>query len=189
MRRRRTIYFNDARHYYLFVFEPPMRLEEARRPVDECAGTAVDTFVYGVARDDGLFYPSKVGKVFKYGTLDPGVTEFNLAAYWRLWHNMQSLIERGLDPLTVLIDRAHEKRMDFIASLRLGGRATSTCPSACRKEEGVSRKAHYASTSSRSCGSWRTTTRPTGSNWILPRHRAAVPRCCGRRMCRLTPTR
>lgn len=121
MRRRRTIYFNDARHYYLFVFEPPMRLEEAHRPVDECAGTAVDTFVYGVARDEGLFYPSKVGKVFKYGTHESDVEGFNLAAYWRLWHNMQGLIDRGLDPLTVLIDRAHEKGMEFIASLRLGG--------------------------------------------------------------------
>ena len=29
MRRRRTIYFNDARHYYLFVFQPPMTLEDA----------------------------------------------------------------------------------------------------------------------------------------------------------------
>ena len=33
---------------------------------------------------------------------------------------MQSLIARGLDPLTVLIDRAHENSMDFFASLRMG---------------------------------------------------------------------
>ncbi len=116
-RRRRTIYFNDARHYYLFVFEPPMKMEDAWRPVDEVAGTAVDTFTYGVARGDGLFYPSKVGQRFKYGG---DSTAFRQAAYWRVWHNMQSLIDRGLDPLTVLIDRAHEKGMDFFASLRLG---------------------------------------------------------------------
>ena len=62
MRRKRTIYFNDARHYYLFVFEPPMKLGDAWRPVDECAGTAVDTFIYGVSREgenDGLFYPPR----------------------------------------------------------------------------------------------------------------------------------
>ena len=34
-RKKRTIYFNDARHYYLFVFEPPMRLVDAWQPVDE----------------------------------------------------------------------------------------------------------------------------------------------------------
>ncbi|HCR17968.1 MAG TPA: hypothetical protein DIU35_10845, partial [Candidatus Latescibacteria bacterium] len=64
MRRRRTIYFNDARHYYLFVFEPPIRMEEAWVPIDEIAGTAVDTFSYGVSRGDGLFYPSKQGIMF-----------------------------------------------------------------------------------------------------------------------------
>lgn len=113
-RKRRTIYFNDARHYYLFVFEPPMALEDAWRPIDEAAGTAVDTFVYGVERGDGLFYPSKVGMRF-----GQNIQPFDFAAFWRVWHNMQSLIDRGLDPLTVLIDRAHAKGMDFFASLRM----------------------------------------------------------------------
>lgn len=113
-RRRRTIYFNDARHYYLFVFEPPMALENAWVPIDEVAGTSVDTFVYGVARSDGLFYPSKVG--MRFGA---DIRPFQQSAYWRLWENMQSLMDRGLDPLTVLIDRAHSKGIDFFASLRM----------------------------------------------------------------------
>lgn len=116
MRRPRTIYFNDARHYYLFVFEPPMRLEDAWCPVDEAAGTAVDTFIYGVERTDGLFYPSRVG--MRFGA---GHHPFKDVYEWRVWSNMQSLIDRGLDPLTVLIDRAHQKGMDFFASLRMGG--------------------------------------------------------------------
>lgn len=115
MRRRRTIYFNDARHYYLFVFEPPMRLEEAWRPIDEAVGTSVDTFIYGVARGDGLFYPSEVG--LRFGQ---DVEEFDMAAYWRVWNNMQSLMDRDLDPLNVLIDRAHQRGMDFFASMRMG---------------------------------------------------------------------
>jgi len=116
MRRRRTIYFNDARHYYLFVYDPPMRMEDAWAPIDEVAGTSVDTFSYGVSRADGLFYPSKVG--LEWGS---DRKPFQNAYEWRCWENMQSLIARGLDPLQVLIDRAHEKSMDFIASLRLGG--------------------------------------------------------------------
>ena len=117
MKRQRTIYYNDARHYYLFVFEPPMALEDAWRPIDEVAGTGVDTFVYGADRGDGLFYPPKVGQQFKYGE---HLTAFRQAAYWRVWHNMKSLSDRGLDPLRVLIDRAHEWGMDFFASIRLG---------------------------------------------------------------------
>ena len=115
MRRARTIYFNDARHYYLFVFEPPMRMQDAWTPVDEVAGTAVDTFAYGVSRGDGLFYPSGKGRRF-----GEDVEKMTMAAYWRVWENMQSLIDRGLDPLGVLVDRAHEKGMDFFASLRMG---------------------------------------------------------------------
>ena len=113
-RKRRTIYFNDARHYYLFVFEPPMTMEDAWRPIDEVAGTAVDTFIYGVERGDGLFHPSKVG--MRFGA---DIQPFEQAAYWRVWENMQSLIDRGLDPLKVLIDRAHDKGMEFFASMRM----------------------------------------------------------------------
>lgn len=116
MRKPRTIYFNDARHYYLFVFDPPMRLEDAWRPVDEVAGTAVNTFIYGVSRGEtGLFFPSEVGMRFG-ADLQP----FQHAYEWRSWENMESLMSQGLDPLTVLIDRAHEKKMEFFASLRLG---------------------------------------------------------------------
>ncbi|HJN30621.1 MAG TPA: hypothetical protein QF604_22165 [Candidatus Latescibacteria bacterium] len=115
MRQRRTIYFNDARHYYLFVYDPPMRMEDAWSPIDEVSGTSVDTFSYGVSRADGLFYPSKVG--LQWGS---DRMPFQNAYEWRCWENMQSLTARGLDPLQVLIDRAHEKNMDFIASLRLG---------------------------------------------------------------------
>ena len=119
MRRHRTIYFNDARHYYLFVYDPPMRLEDAWVPVDEVAETSVDTFSYGVSRADGLFYPSKVG--LQWGS---DRKPFRNAYEWRCWENMQSLAARGLDPLQVLVDRAHEKGMDFFASLRLGGYGT-----------------------------------------------------------------
>ncbi len=116
MRKPRTIYFNDARHYYLFVHEPPISLEDAWAPVDEIVGTGVDTFCYGVERGDGLFYPSIHG-----GQFGADIQPFEQAAYWRSWHNMQSLAERGLDPLRLLIDRSHEKGLDFIVSLRMGG--------------------------------------------------------------------
>ena len=116
MRRRRTIYHNDARHSYLWYFEPPMRLEDAWIPIDEVAGTAVDTFSYCVERGDGMFYPTKVGKMF---SVEDGKAQSNHNYEWRAAACMLSLMERGLDPLQVLIDRAHEHGMDFIADLRL----------------------------------------------------------------------
>ena len=127
MRKHRTLYLDDARHYYLYVFEPPMTMEEAWSPVDQVAGTAVDTFVYGVACGS-LFYPTRVGRQFgemerpatgPYAT-EMGRRPFQGASAWRAWANMQGLMRQGLDPLTVLVDRAHEKGMEFIASLRMG---------------------------------------------------------------------
>ena len=53
MRKRRTMYHNDARHNYLWLFEPPISMDQAWTPVDEVAGTAVDTLSYCVARGDG----------------------------------------------------------------------------------------------------------------------------------------
>ena len=115
MRRQRTIYFNDARHFYLFVFEPPMRLEDMWRPVDEVAGTGVDTLVYGVARADGLFYPSRAGKSFR-----SDMDEIDNAIYWKVRHNILSLQEQGVDILQALADRAHARGMEFFASFRMG---------------------------------------------------------------------
>ena len=115
MNQNRLFYFNDARHYYLFVHEPPISIDNACTPVDEISGTGVDTFVYGIARGDGLFYPSKVGKRFGVD-----MDEFSNPMYWRVWNNMQSLLDSGLDPLQILIDRAHANNMSFHASFRMG---------------------------------------------------------------------
>ena len=114
MKRRRTIYHNDARHYYLWVFDSPIKIEDAWRPVDEVAGTAVDTLSYCVERGDGIFYPSRVGQRF-----GEDMRPFTAAIYWHAWESMQSLIDRGLDPLRLLIDRSREEGIDFFADLRL----------------------------------------------------------------------
>jgi len=114
-RKRRTMYFNDARHFYLYSFDPPMSDEDSWRPVDELLGTAVNTLIYGV-ETGGLFSRTKVA-VRAFSESRP----YTSALAWRAWYNMQSLIDRGLDPLRVVIDRAHDKGLDFIVSMRMGG--------------------------------------------------------------------
>ena len=64
---------------------------------------------------DGAFYPTKVGMVF-----GSDKQPFTNPISWHAWHAMESLMDRGLDPLRVLIDRAHDKGMEFWADLRLG---------------------------------------------------------------------
>ena len=59
---RRTMYFNDAQHFYLYAFDPPSQMQDAWRPVDELVGTAVNTLIYGVETAGGLFSDSKVAQ-------------------------------------------------------------------------------------------------------------------------------
>ena len=153
-REKRTIYFNDARHYYLFVFEPPMTMEDAWRPVDEVAGTPVDTFIYGVERGDGLFYPSKVGMQF-----GADKRPFTMAAYWRTWENMQSLSP-------VCACRAMAGWMRSFVSRKAEAWRIPKC--------GI--------ISSPSWKSWRRSTTPMASSWISRPHREACRCVCGRKM-------
>jgi len=114
MGRRKLLYYNDSRHTYMYSYDPPMTLEEARMPVDEVAGTGVDTFVYGSGAGPAVMHDTKVGEIWGSRT-----EKFGSAWAWRAHENVMSLIGRGIDPLNVLIDRAHEKGMGFFASLRM----------------------------------------------------------------------
>ena len=114
MSKRRLIMYNDARHFHMYIYEPPMRLEDAWRPIDEIAGTAVDTFAYGFGVGPTMFHDTKVGEIWgtRFEKLPNSVD-------WRAYENIMSLIKRGHDPLNVILDRAHEKGLAFIGSLRL----------------------------------------------------------------------
>ena len=89
-------------------------MREATATIDAVAGTGVDTFVWGFGVGPTIFHDSKHADVFA-AHLDviPDV------ASWRAYENTMSLINRGCDPLDVMIDRAHEVGMEFIGSLRL----------------------------------------------------------------------
>ena len=110
----RVIYYSDARHYHMYIYDPPIRLEEAYAPVDEAAGTSANTFAYGFGVGPTMFHGTRVGEIW-----GSRFDEIGDLASWRARENVKSLLDRGLDPLDVLIERAHEKEMDFWGSLRL----------------------------------------------------------------------
>ena len=63
MSNRRLIFYNDARHYHIYCYDPPLTLEEAQAPIDEIAGTGVDTFAYGFGVGPTMFYNTHVGEI------------------------------------------------------------------------------------------------------------------------------
>ncbi len=118
---RRLLFYNDARHHHIYNSEPPMSLEQARLPVDEIAGTSVDTLVYGFGPGPTMFHLTRVGEIFgerlETFTDIAGVHRGTVVA-WRAYENIMSLKRQGFDLLKVLIDRSHEKGIEFYASIR-----------------------------------------------------------------------
>ena len=118
---KRLIFYNDARHTHLYCYEPPISLEDARAPIDEIAGTHVDTFVYGPGAGPSMYYLTKVGEVMGSHLTAfkdiPGVQRGTLPT-WRAHENIMSLKERGIDLMELLAQRAHEADMKFIVSYR-----------------------------------------------------------------------
>ena len=94
MNKRRVIYYSDARHYHMYIYDPPIRLEEAYAPVDEAAGTSANTFAYGFGVGPTMFHGTEVGEIW-----GSRFDEIGDVASWRARENVKSLLGRGLDPL------------------------------------------------------------------------------------------
>ena len=114
MSERKLIFYDDARHYHYYIYEPPMTLAQATATVDAVAGTGVDTFVWGPGLGPTVFYESQKADVFA-----EHIDIIGDVASWRAYENSIDLINRGLDPMRLMVERAHQLDMDFIPSYRL----------------------------------------------------------------------
>lgn len=121
MDRPRLIYYNDARHYSLYRYDPPMSLHQLRQPVDEILGTQVDLLSYGLASGQTFLHDSRVGLHWgeQVSSHNHGVM------WWRAAENARRAIAAGHDPLRVVVDRAHEKGRRVVCSLRMNDATSS----------------------------------------------------------------
>ncbi len=110
---RRLLFYNDSRHFYMYCYDPPIRIEDVQAPVDEVAGTGVDTLVYGSGPGSTVFHHTKVGEIW-----GERFSDFDALYAYQATENIRSLIAQGLDPLQILIERAHQKNLEFFASIR-----------------------------------------------------------------------
>ena len=133
MSERRLIFYSDGRHTHIYAYDPPLRIEDAVAPIDDVAGSGVDTFVYGFGSGPTMYHNTKVGETWAEHLVEAGPSMssikpawatfleadvWNTLPFWRAYQNLKSLRERGLDIMELLIDRAHEKGMEFWGSLR-----------------------------------------------------------------------
>lgn len=113
------MYYTDARHPHLYQLEPPLTFEQLCIPVDELLGTMVDTIVVCVGTGTTYLHDTKVGDL--WGTLEEemGGRVWEHLVWYRTSESVRQSIKDGYDPLRVLAERAHEKDLGFVASLRM----------------------------------------------------------------------
>ena len=122
MQKPKLIYYNDSRHYLMYRYDPPLSRHVLRQPVDEILGTGVDTLFFGLASGATFLHDTRIGK--RWGE---GVSDHNHGImWWRAGKNLERAIADGLDPLQVVIDRAHEKDIRIVCSLRINEGGTGS---------------------------------------------------------------
>ena len=115
MQKPKLIHYNDARHYSIYRYDPPMSLHQWRQPVDEILGTEVDTLVYGLGSGETFLHGTRAG--LKWGE---DVEKHNMSMmWWTATENLNLALEAGIDPLVVAVERAHEKGRRILGSLRM----------------------------------------------------------------------
>ena len=121
MEKPNPIYYNDSRHYLMYRYDPSMSLHQLRQPVDEILGTGVDTLAFGLASGHTFLHDTKVGLKWGQGckTHNSGVM------WWRAYENLFQALKRGLDPLKIVVERAHARRIQLLCSIRIN---EPSCP-------------------------------------------------------------
>ena len=115
----RLIFNSDGDSTTYIAYEPPITPEQACRDIEEIAGTEVDVFTNSMGRGDETFsHRTAFGEV--YGS---NVTEWPQAeglAYVRgMAESTRALLDRGVDIIELLSERAHARGLQFWPALRM----------------------------------------------------------------------
>jgi hypothetical protein len=99
----RIMFFHDARHPAIYMYEPPMEKEEFEAAVDELAGTSVEALMFGLGDGRTMFHDTKVGEVWG----DP-VDKWNHVVFRRAAQNARMMLDSNRDPLRIVCERARD---------------------------------------------------------------------------------
>ena len=115
MKKPNLIHYNDGRHLHFYLYDPPPSLHRMRQPVDELVGTGVDMLSFGLATGQAFLHDTQVGDRF-----GERLKEHNSGlVWWRAATNLAEALKAGHDPLKIVVDRAHEKGIKVLGSLRI----------------------------------------------------------------------
>ena len=98
MGKQRLIFYSDARHTHIYAYDPPIRVEDAVAPVDDVAGTGVDTFVYGFGAGLTMYHNTKVGETWAEHLIKAGQNHLQRAGYLELPPILAGILEHQEPP-------------------------------------------------------------------------------------------
>ena len=108
------MFYNDARHPAIYMYEPPMEKEQFEAAVDEVLGTPVDAMVFGLGDGRTVFHKTEVGELWG----DP-VEKWPHLIFRRAHQNAKMMLESGRDPLRIVCDHARANGLMLYPSLLL----------------------------------------------------------------------
>ena len=124
MKKPKLIYYNDGRHFTAsYRYDPPMSLHQLRQPVDELLGTGVDTLAYGLASGQTFFHDTRAG--VQWGDVE-GRHNHGGDVVARRRECETGDRRPANDVLRVVVDRAREKDMQVLCSMRMNDSSTES---------------------------------------------------------------
>ena len=131
----RLIFCNDGGTLVGPTFDAPMGEEGlVALTIEPLLGTQVDTFYWQLGTDPYLSTPShRLSDLYSHNTeVGPiwgeDTDKFMTSGQWRVYENTRELIERGVDPPSVLIDYGHRHGLDVFLSMRVNDMHDSMLP-------------------------------------------------------------
>ena len=100
------LFENDGRHPLIYMYEPPIQVEEYQSAVDELAGTPVDVLVFCLGDGRTMLHDTQVGELWGHN-----VEQWPHLIFRRAHQNATQLIAEGHDPLALICQRARQTGM------------------------------------------------------------------------------
>ena len=108
------MFYTDARHPLVYMYEPPMYKEEFESTVDELVGTPIEALMFCLGDGRTMQHDTKVGEIW-----GRNVEMWKHHIFKRAYDNVESLMDAGFDPLSIACNRAREKNILFYPTLLL----------------------------------------------------------------------
>jgi len=114
----RILFNSDGGAAAFYRFQPSTIAAGLTALIDDLADTQVDVFIQCINHsDDQFYYPSRVAEY--YGQHHEGEFLERERGFKRAADNIRALVDAGQDPLAIWADQAHQREMQFWASLRM----------------------------------------------------------------------